>query len=78
MSSHSLPQVSARRLIRALKRAGFIELHQAGSHLTMHHAIDVSRRVTIAIHGGQDIPPGTLRSMLKGAGITSDELRDLL
>lgn len=74
----SLPQVPARRLIRALKRAGFIELHQAGSHLTMHHATDVSRRVTFAVHAGRPVSPGVLRTVLKGAGLTADELRDLL
>ncbi|MEP6653051.1 MAG: type II toxin-antitoxin system HicA family toxin [Myxococcales bacterium] len=73
-----LPQVPGPRLIRALKRAGFIEHHQVGSHLTMRHEIDVSRRVTFAVHGSRPVSPGVLRDVLKGAGLTADELRDLL
>jgi predicted RNA binding protein YcfA (HicA-like mRNA interferase family) len=36
------------------------------------------KRVTIAVHGSQIIPPGTVGNILATAGITDEELIDLL
>jgi predicted RNA binding protein YcfA (HicA-like mRNA interferase family) len=33
-----MPQVSARELVRFLKKQGFIEVRQSGSHLTLWHS----------------------------------------
>ena len=73
-----LPQVNGARLVRALERAGFIQLRQVGSHVSLRHRDDPSRRVTVPVHPGKDIPPGTLRSILRGARLEADEIRDLL
>jgi len=34
--------------------------------------------VAVPVHGGKDLPPGTLAGILKGAGITVDQLLKLL
>ncbi len=34
--------------------------------------------VTVAMHTGKIIPPDTLQSILRQAGLAADELRDLL
>jgi predicted RNA binding protein YcfA (HicA-like mRNA interferase family) len=34
--------------------------------------------VTVPVHPGKDIPPGTLRSILRGTRLEADEIRDLL
>lgn len=73
-----LPSVNGARVVRALERAGFVLLRQAGSHAQMRHATDVSRRVSVPVHKGTDIKPGTLRAILKGAGLTAEELKALL
>lgn len=73
-----LPQITGVRLVRALKRAGFIELRQVGSHLSLRHEADPERRATVPMHGSATIKPGTLRAILRGAGLTVDELRELL
>ncbi len=73
-----LPQITGERLVRALERAGFIQVRQQGSHLTMRHRDDPTRRATIPMHGSQVVRLGTLRAILKGAGVTIEELRDLL
>jgi predicted RNA binding protein YcfA (HicA-like mRNA interferase family) len=65
-------------LVRALQRAGFERVRQKGSHVLMRHGTDASRRCIVAVHGGAPIPPGTLREILRGSGLTVDELRDLL
>lgn len=75
--SPKLPRVDSRRLIRALKRAGFEEQRQRGSHLHMYRAFD-GKRVTIPVHRGRIIPIGTLRAILRDADIGVDEFRGLL
>lgn len=71
-----LPQVDALKLIRVLRRAGFVELEQRGSHLTLKHRIS-GRRTTVPVHGG-DIKRGLLKQILKQAGLTEREFRELL
>lgn len=71
-----LPLVAPQRIIRALKRAGFFVHHQEGSHCIMKRLQD-GRRVTIPVHPGS-VNKGILVSILDQAGITVDELRDLL
>jgi predicted RNA binding protein YcfA (HicA-like mRNA interferase family) len=42
------------------------------------HRDDPTRATVIPVHKGQDIPPGTLRAILKGLRIDIEELRELL
>jgi predicted RNA binding protein YcfA (HicA-like mRNA interferase family) len=72
------PQVTAERLLRALTRAGFAEVHRKGSHATLVHHNDPSRVAVVPVHKGRDIRPGTLRMILKGARLSVEELRELL
>ena len=71
-----LPQVDVVKLIRALKRAGFLESEQRGSHLTLKHPTKVTR-TTVPIHGG-DIHRGLLKQILKQVGLKESEFRELL
>ncbi|MEZ8221123.1 putative RNA binding protein YcfA, dsRBD-like fold, HicA-like mRNA interferase family [Candidatus Fervidibacteria bacterium JGI MDM2 JNZ-1-D12] len=48
----------AKEIVRVLKKLGFIEHRQVGSHLTMLRPKD-GERVTVPMHLG-DIPTGTL------------------
>ena len=75
--SDKLPRIGAQELIRALKRAGFEEQRQRGSHLHLKRASD-GRRVTVPVHKGRDIPTGTLRAILRDADISIDQFRELL
>jgi predicted RNA binding protein YcfA (HicA-like mRNA interferase family) len=34
--------------------------------------------MTVPVHSNQDLPAGTLRSILRQAGLTTDELVDLV
>lgn len=72
-----LKPLKPRELIRALGKLGFFEHRQRGtSHLIMKHAD--GKRTTIPVHGGKDIPIGTLRGILHDVQIKPDELLDLL
>jgi predicted RNA binding protein YcfA (HicA-like mRNA interferase family) len=75
--SDKLPRIDSQQLIRALKRAGFEEQRQRGSHLHLKRASD-GRRVTIPVHKGRDIPTGTLHAILRDANMSLEEFRNLL
>ena len=47
--SDKLPRVRCEELVQVLKRAGFVEKRQKGSHLTMWRESD-KRRATVPIH----------------------------
>ena len=72
-----LPTLNARQLIAALKRAGFVEASQRGSHLYFWHP---TRRLTTCVptHGGSDLKRSLVRAVMQQAGLTEDEFRELL
>ncbi|TEU10164.1 MAG: addiction module toxin, HicA family [Anaerolineales bacterium] len=72
-----LPRITGEKVLRALKRAGFVEWRQRGSHLHLKRVSD-NTRVTIPMHRGRTIPPGTLRGIIRDAGLTIEEFVDLL
>lgn len=65
---------TSREVLAKLKRAGFEEVRQTGSHLFLRHP--EGRLTFVAMHRG-DIPPGTLRKILKQARLTESQFRDL-
>jgi len=71
-----LPRITSEKVIRA-KRAGFVEWRQRGSHFHLKRLSD-NTRVTIPTHRGRTIPPGTLRGIIRDAGLTVEEFVDLL
>ncbi len=75
--SNKFPRVTCDELVRVLKKAGFIEKRQKGSHLTLWRETD-KRRVTVPIHARREVPIGTLRSILRDADISADDFRALL
>jgi predicted RNA binding protein YcfA (HicA-like mRNA interferase family) len=64
----------AKEVLRKLKRAGFEERRQSGSHLVLRH--EDGRQTHPPMHTG-DVPTGTFRSILKQAGLTEEDYRDL-
>ena len=75
--SPKLPRIDCQQLIRALKRAGFEEQRQRGSHLHLRRESD-SRRVTVPVHRGRVVPPSTLRAILRDADISVEKFHQLL
>ncbi|MBV9887591.1 MAG: type II toxin-antitoxin system HicA family toxin [Acidobacteria bacterium] len=72
-----LPSVSGERLVRALKRAGFVELRQKGSHVSMERrAGDKLFRTVVPMHS--ELAKGTLSDILKQCNLQIDELIELL
>ncbi len=69
-----LPIVSAKRLAAALKRLGFHEVRQTGSHLQLKRG---NLLVSVPMYVG-DLAPGTLRSILRQARLTVEDLKHAL
>ena len=78
MSPGRLPALKARDVIRALRAGGFSIVRTSGSHYRMVHDTDPTRMTVVPVHAGKDIPRGTLRDIIKQAGLTVDEFLDLL
>jgi predicted RNA binding protein YcfA (HicA-like mRNA interferase family) len=68
---------SAREVIRALRRAGFHQVSQRGSHIKLKKAIEGGELVVI-VPNYREIPKGTLESILLQARLTSEQLEELL
>jgi predicted RNA binding protein YcfA (HicA-like mRNA interferase family) len=62
------PDMNATQVIKLLESDGWVLKTQKGSHRQYVHPIK-SGKITVAIHGKKDIPPGTLNSILKQAGL---------
>jgi len=69
-----LPSLKPREIVRKLKKLGFIEHHQVGSHLTMKHPV-TKQRAVIPMHL-KDIKRGTLSSIIRESGIDRDQFID--
>jgi len=65
---------SAREVLAKLRRAGFEEVRQSGSHKVLRHPD--GRQTYVAMHTG-DVPEGTFRKILKQAGMSLDQFREL-
>lgn len=70
----ALPLVSSDKVLAALARAGFTVEHISGSHA----ALKRDTRVTVVVLGKKEIPRGTLKNILKLAGISEAEFRAFL
>jgi predicted RNA binding protein YcfA (HicA-like mRNA interferase family) len=70
-----LPTLRPREVIGALKKIGFAERRQSGSHLILVHPD--GRRVVIPIHAN-DLPRETMHAIIKQAGLTEEEIRALI
>jgi predicted RNA binding protein YcfA (HicA-like mRNA interferase family) len=71
-----LGSLSAREVVRALERAGFIRQRQRGSHLTRRHP--ASRLTTIVSMHNRDIARPLLKGILKQAGLSEETLQEYL
>lgn len=72
-----LPSVSGDRVIRALKRAGFTELRQKGSHVSLEKRVgEQVFKTVVPMHS--ELSKGTLSDILKQCGLKLNEFLELL
>ena len=73
--SNDLPQLTRRELLRVLGRAGWNKGRQSGGgHIILKRA-DGTGRVAVPNHPG-DLREGTVRSILKQAGLTVEQFNE--
>src|SRR5438045_7441015 len=72
-----LPQVTPRKMIAALQRAGFVISGTKGGHYYLEHRDDPTRWTTVSVHPG-DLRGGTVRAILKQTGLSREEFLKLL
>jgi predicted RNA binding protein YcfA (HicA-like mRNA interferase family) len=72
-----LPAVTGKDALRALMKDGWEVVRVAGSHHHLHHPTKPGL-VTVPVHAGKTLPPGTLKRILGSAGLTTDEFKGLL
>ena len=73
MGGGRLPAVNGKRVIQALTRTGFVINRIVGSHHVLVYPGDPTRTVTVPVHAGRDLKPGTLRSIIRQTGLTVEE-----
>ncbi len=72
-----LPVISGKEAIRALEKAGFIIVRQRGSHVSIKKVTSEKViKITIPLH--ETLDRGTLKSIIRNAGLTVEEFINLL
>jgi len=71
-----LPALTPEELVRVLLRRGFVLDRSKGSHRIYLHP-ETKRRAVVPFHKGT-LPSGTFHEILRHAGITREELSELL
>jgi predicted RNA binding protein YcfA (HicA-like mRNA interferase family) len=64
-----LPVLSGRKTVRAFEKLGWQVARQRGSHIIM---VREGEPVTLSIPDHKEVARGTLRSLIRSAGITVD------
>ena len=71
-----LPRLTAKQIAAILGSRGFDIVRQSGSHVIYRNKKGV--RTTVPAHGNSVLHPKTLKSILRDADISVEELRPLL
>jgi predicted RNA binding protein YcfA (HicA-like mRNA interferase family) len=71
-----LPVLSAKELIKALLKLGYEIDHQTGSHIILRNSNYPFRRLTVPNH--KEIAKGTLRAIIRQAGLSLEEFISLI
>ncbi len=69
-----LPVCSGADAVQAFRRLGYEVDHQTGSHIILRHSS--GRRLTVPNH--RELAKGTLRALIREAGISKEQFADLL
>ena len=66
----SLPSASGRKVVRAFQALGWQVARQRGSHIIL---VKEGQSATLSVPDHKEVAKGTLRSLIRAAGITVDE-----
>ena len=71
-----LPRISGQKVVSALDGIGYQKDHQKGSHIVLRQVNHPHRRLVVPDH--REVAKGTLRSIIRQAGLTVEEFKMLL
>jgi predicted RNA binding protein YcfA (HicA-like mRNA interferase family) len=66
----AMPVLSVRKTVRAFEKLGWQVARQRGSHIVM---VREGEAATLSIPDHKEVGKGTLRGLIRAAGITVDE-----
>lgn len=72
-----IPVLTAKKIIQALKKAGFQEDRQKGSHLILIN-LKTKTRTVIPIHSGKTIKKSLLGAIIRDAQLSIEKFLKLL
>jgi len=73
----ALPVISGRKVIKALTKAGFTVEGRKGSHVKLKKK-EAGKVLIVIVPDHSEVARGTLKSILRQAGITREEFLELL
>jgi predicted RNA binding protein YcfA (HicA-like mRNA interferase family) len=71
----ALPSVSGERAVRVFQKAGWIKDRQRGSHAIL---IKPGHAASLSVPQHREVAPGTLRALIRAAGMSVDEFVALM
>ncbi|MEO1144641.1 MAG: type II toxin-antitoxin system HicA family toxin [Cyanobacteria bacterium J06638_22] len=71
----SLPVLSGREVVRVFEQLGWQVVRQRGSHIIMVKEGEIA---TLSVPDHREVAKGTLRSLIRSAGLTVKEFTDAL
>ena len=69
-----LPLLSGKQVIKILQKIGYYIRNQKGSHVHLRHPI----RPPLTIPNHREVARGTLREIIKQAGLSNDDFQKLI
>jgi predicted RNA binding protein YcfA (HicA-like mRNA interferase family) len=71
-----LPRVSGQEVVAALTKVGYEKDRQKGSHIVLRQVAYPHHRIVVPDH--DEVAKGTLRAIVKQAGLAIEEFKELL
>lgn len=70
-----LPCISGREVVKAFESLGWSQVRQSGSHMIL---VREGHPATLSVPDHKEVAKGTLRSLIRSAGITVEEFVNAL
>jgi predicted RNA binding protein YcfA (HicA-like mRNA interferase family) len=70
------PQVSGKEVVKVLTRSGFVVVSQSGSHIKLKRKQENHTR-TVIVPNHRAVRKGTFHNILRMAGLSLDDFRDM-
>lgn len=70
-----LSPIRGRELVNILRKLGFLDIRQKGSHLRLEHPD--GRKTSVPLHSGEKVGKGLLRKILHDVNISPEYFNNL-